>query len=213
MYWQPSATDRVLLAGKTGNGKSEKAKEYCFKIFRTVLWQPMQDWKIGGVDPIYVDEFEQMDGSSGLLRVTIYPTEYDRDTMKDEHERVCAKVYAMGALCFISEEIALVCDNSRGERPDRNYSRLLVTGRHRGVSLVSISQRLAQMPLDVRSSANRLICFKQTEPKDIEAFEERLYPLESPVSINMLERYHYIDWQEQDNGAATVALRTPIVIS
>ena len=206
MIWQPPESSRLCITGKQGFGKSVKSSRYVKKIFRSTLWQPMRDWNIGEEISVYeyLEEAPKYDGR--MMGFTVRPTDYDEDTMKDEHEILCAEVYRIGAMCFIIEEVSQVCDNTKGEKPRREYSRLLIEGRHRAVSMVTIGQRFAQFPVSVRSSATRVLAFHQDEPRDVAAWEERIWPMECPKPINQLAKREYIDWRAGDDGLNTIEL-------
>lgn len=191
MIVQPAPADRICVVGSIGSGKSYRAQAIAADIRRVVLWQPMGDWKLGHVEEI--GDFEDRIDSyrKGALRVTVEPSSYDADAMRAEFERLCAAVYEVGAVTFVIEEISLVA--SAGDVPGE-LNRIAVRGRHRAVSMLTIGQRFAQFPVIVRGTANRVLCFRQTDPIDVKGIRERFAPYPLPIDPSQLPDREYLEW-------------------
>lgn len=183
--------------GVPGSGKSVYRDKFISRINRVTLWNPLEDLDIG--DKITVDEYRNRldDYRKGALRVTVKPAGWDYETRQAEFDALCAYVYEVGAQHFCIEEVALV---SRPNDVPGNMDMLYIRGRHRGVSLSAFGQRFHQFPLIVRGTSTEIVAFRQTDPDDVKDFEDRIYPAISPVSLNTLDDFYYINWTP-DGGA------------
>jgi hypothetical protein len=200
---QPEEAYRLCVIGVPGAGKSVYRDKFLSRIMRVTLWNPMVDFNIG--DDITVDEYRDKveEFRKGALRVTVSPTSYDEIAMAEEFNALCAYVEEVGAQHFAIEEIALV---ARPNNVPPNLNKIYIRGRHRAISLSAYGQRFHQFPLIVRGTASQIIAFRQTDPDDVKDFERRIAPDVSPVPLNRLPDYHFIDWTPE-HGAV---LRAPL---
>jgi hypothetical protein len=200
---QPHEAYRLCCIGVPGEGKSVYRHLFLSPIRRVTLWNPMEDYDIGS--RVTVDEYRDRidDMRRGLLRMTVYPTGYDYETRREEYNALCAYVYEVGAQHFCTEEIALV---AKPNDVPANLDLLYIKGRHRGVSLSAFGQRFHQFPLIVRGTSTELVAFKQIDPDDVKDFEDRIYPCESPTSLNLLPPHHYINWTSEEGAVLCTPL-------
>jgi hypothetical protein len=80
--------------------------------------------------------------------------------------------YAAGNCTYVIEESALVF--RRNEVLEDWANRAIFLGRHVRLNLLLVAQRASKIPIDIRSQANRVITFCQTEPDDVAAVSERI---------------------------------------
>lgn len=188
--WQPKPADRVCVVGNTGCGKSVWANARRKGIYRCVVYDPLNESKMGG-GTVTVAEFiaNKEKYRQGSLRVQVIPTRYDQSGMADEFDALCAAIYDVGALDFNIEELSFVCSPSR---VPSNFGRLAAAGRHRAVSLCCVGQRFAQFPLLVRGAASRIIAYRQQDPADVKDLVSRVG--EAGDRAPFLKRFYYIDW-------------------
>lgn len=188
---QPHIATRICVVGNIGQGKSVWRDWYLGNIYRCTCWNPLGDFQYGKVISVkqYRKEIPKM--RSGALRVTVAPTTYDTEAMAEEFDELCACVWEVGAQHIATEEIALV---STPNRVPPQFSRLCVTGRHRGVSMSTYGQRFHQFPLITRGTASEIIAFRQIDPDDVDDFEKRILPYSSPIPVNQLPDHHFLHW-------------------
>lgn len=203
---QPEEDYRLNCIGVPGAGKSVYRDRFISRIYRVTLWNPMEDFHIG--DTITVDEYRNRldDMRKGALRVTVKPNGWDYETRQAEYNALCAYVYEVGAQHFCTEEPGLVC---KPNDVPGNMDMLYISGRHRGISLSAFGQRFHQFPLIVRGTSTEIVAFRQVDPDDVKDFEDRIYPAESPMPLNQLQDYYYINWTPE--GGAVLCSPLPYV--
>lgn len=201
--YQPHEATRLCVIGVPGEGKSVFRAWYTGGIYRITVFNQMGDYHLGELIA-GADEYRKRlrEFRKGTLRVTVEPSSYDEEAMKDEHDAVCAYVYEIGAMHFGSEEIGLLQD-PRDVSP--NFNMLCIKGRHRGVSLSWYGQRFHQFPLIARGTASEIVAFRQSDPDDVKDFERRIAPLTAPVPISQLPVNHYLHYNRKE-----IAFCTPV---
>jgi DNA helicase HerA-like ATPase len=200
---QPAAASLVCLCGVRGMGKSTWLREYLRDVRRLVLWDPMREGNFGG-GSITVAELARRVPAlhSGVIRYSVYPTRFA--AMDEEFDTFCECAWRIGAVCVAVEEISLVA--SPNAVPE-NFGRCVAQGRHRGLSLVVVSQRFAQVPRLATANASRIIAYRQSEPRDVRDLCERVGELGEQVKD--LPKHAYLDWTP-DAGAR---LRAPLRVT
>jgi hypothetical protein len=203
MIYQPRADHRICVIGVPGQGKSVWRNSYLREIYRATLWNPLGDYQLGEV--VSVDEYRQRIKllRRGNIHLTVEPTDYDEDVMREEFDALCAYAEEIGAQHLAIEEIGLVATPSR---VPPYFNRLAIRGRHRGISLSTYGQRFHQFPLIARGTACELIAFRQTDTDDVRDFNRRIAPRTSPMPINELPDFHYLRW----TPATGVTLHKPL---
>lgn len=196
--YQPSDSDRLCCIGTPGEGKSVYRAFYTRNIYRITLFNQMGDYNVGETIEGADEYRERMDNfRRGVLRVTVVPSSYDPEAMREEYDAVCAYVYEVGAMHFATEEIATV-EDPRLVSP--NFNMLCIKGRHRAVSMSWYGQRFHQFPLIARGTSSEIVAFRQTDPDDVRDFNKRIGPSVSPVPLNHLPKHHYIHFT-RESGA------------
>jgi hypothetical protein len=200
---QPPADFRCFVTGRTGKGKSHWTRKFLRPFVRVIVWDPKNEYtdSING-RRLTPDEFTNCSTDvlrHGVCRLSVGPPftdamfEEDLGPMFDD---VCRKVWEIGCVCFVVDEIHLVGSANYCPVPFKN---IIAVGRERGISVITVGQRAAQFPKIVTSQANRGIVFQQTEPKDIAEIEDRFQGDWEVPNPRRLAKYHYIDWNE-DTG-------------
>ena len=82
----------------------------------------------------------------------------------------------------------------KGENLPEWFRRAVFMGREPELNLVLVAQRAVSIPLDVRSQANRIITFLQTDPGDVRAISERI-GRDFRDEIPRLEMLECLDWE------------------
>lgn len=82
--------------------------------------------------------------------------------------------YALGApVCLILDEAHFIFDEPDLKSLSNTIKNIARFGRHKGISLVLISQRIKDVPPTVRSQFEGLISFKQLEKSDIDSLKSK----------------------------------------
>jgi hypothetical protein len=191
---QPPSAARVCVAGVTDMGKSHWVRAYARDIRRLLVWDPERDWagehKLGGgrisLEEL-VDRTRAHSLDAGVLRIAVRPTW--TKPLEEDHELFCRCVRRIGAVCSVHEEVSHVASP---QSCGLQFRRLIVAGRHRGVSLVIVGQRYAQFPRVATGNASLLVTFRQTENADVDYLRERLG--EKADLVPRLEPRHFVSW-------------------
>lgn len=109
----------------------------------------------------------------------------------EDVEMFGSAAYAAGNCTLILEECKMLFD--RGEDIAPWARPLIYMGREPKLNLVLCAQRANAIPLDVRSQANRIVTFLQTDPDDCRAIASRI-GADVRDDIRSLDYLECIDW-------------------
>jgi hypothetical protein len=175
-------------------GKTHWVRARHAPVRRLLVWDPAGDWTqehaLGG-GRITIGEFLERARAghynAGVLRLAVRPTW--RGKIAEEFELFCRAAFRIGALRAVVEEVSFVASpQSLGP----HFLRLIVAGRHRGVSLCVVGQRYAQFPRTCTSQASFICTFRQSENADVEYLRARLGDVADLVPH--LEPRHFVTW-------------------
>lgn len=209
VVWQPEPAALELVTGNRGSGKSHAARVRVRGVRRLLVWDPQGDHQLGH-GRCTVHQLERLVERGmlrvGTVRLSVRPTAWERDELVDEFDRVCRVAYRLGGLCLVVEEVGGV-QRPGGSLPG-SWDRLIREGRHRGVSLLVVGQRLSQVPVLARDQATRLVAFRQLGGEDAAVLRDKLGD-ELGDQVRQLRPRHYVEWTP-DEGAH---LRPPLAAS
>lgn len=176
--------DFIVVYGNQGFGKSVWRRQYTKAKERLLLYDPLAE--DATVD--YTTDPQEwapsvIDGTRTKFRYGTF--------LQDDLPLFGSMAFAAGECCFCIEEAGTVFERGR---PLDDYMREHVfMGRHPRVDLIIVAQRAASVPIDVRSQAQRIVTFRQTEPDDVDALLERLGDQITPDEILNLPELNCID--------------------
>lgn len=185
----------VIILGKTGFGKSTWLKHYCDRFTRIFAFDPF-----GKFPANYSGEDFILDtAASGNFEPghNFRVGSFNRNDLD-----------LLGALAFMSGDCLLVIEEAgfiwgKGERIPDWLQEIVFLGRHKNVSLAITAQRAAYIPIDLRSQANRLVTYWQTEMNDVGWLEN--YLGERVNEIPALPKYVCLD--AEDNKISRYKIR------
>ena len=158
-------SDVRLILGKRGSGKSWALREMIRGEPRVLLYDTLHE-------PAY-DEFRRIDKFPELCKLLIenppiFRVAYSWDGVA-EHEtdfdRACHAVFACRGLTFAVEEVEMFTSPSF---IPKSLRKIVSLGRHRELSLWIATRRPKEVHPLIRSQANRVVSFSQSEPADLE---------------------------------------------
>jgi hypothetical protein len=177
--------DFIIIVGNQGFGKSAWSRTYGRTKPRVLEFNPKGDTpRIDYVaDPHdYIPEI--MEGKRAAFRFGTWLTE-DIPTFTNA-------AFFAGKTTLIFEECAMLFD--KGMDLPQWLRRPVFMGREPELNFVLVAQRANSIPLDVRSQANRIVTFLQTDPADVRAVSERI-GAEFREEIPRLTELECFDWQ------------------
>lgn len=204
--WQPPPADLEIIVGNRGMGKSHAARVRTANVRRVLSWDPQRDEDLGGgrVTVNQLETLEQYFAShprqrglfQGVLRLAVRPSAWGDQELVDQFDRTCQVAYRIGGLCFKPDELGAVVNPPTPPSPA--FRRLIGEGRHRGVSLVLVALRFAQIPVLARDNATRIICFRQAGPDDADDLVDRVGEL--GARVRTLPERHFLEWTPTDGA-------------
>lgn len=176
--------DFIVVFGNQGFGKSVWKKSYTASKTRLLEYDPLAaDSSVDFVTDPSVWGQDVLDGNIKTFR---YGTYY-----REELPLFGSLAFAVGECTFSIEECGTLF--VRGERMDQWLSDLVFMGRHPQVNLICVAQRASSVLVDVRSQAQRIVTFLQTEPNDVKALCDRVGS-EYEEEIRSLPKLHCMDF-------------------
>lgn len=149
------SNDRVLIAGKTGSGKTWFARNMLSGVSRLVVIDPkanLTDWDTREADGKTFREFAR----GADLRLRLIPPV--TDDPEGWYESQFAELYEIGEhTLYIDEAYAVV---PPGARPGKYLNALYTRGRERGIGVWASTQRPTWIPLFLISEADWLVVFR-----------------------------------------------------
>lgn len=157
--------DFIIVVGNQGYGKSVWKRAYTKSKTRLLEYDPLaSDPTIDFTTDANDWAASLIDGSKREFRYGTY--------FQDELPLYGSLAFAVGDCTFAVEECGTIF--RRGATMDQWLSDLVFMGRHPRVNLILLAQRASSIPIDVRSQAQRIVTFLQTEPDDVDALCKRI---------------------------------------
>ena len=186
--------DLRLYLGKSHSGKTTLALHQARTARRLLVHDPVGDDRWGLQWTVTSDRAELLDtlAQPGAVRCAWRGA----FTANSERERLAAFewanrcAWACGNLTILWDELDTFTERGL---PPVAY-RIVNAGRHRALAVYACSRRPFRVPRDVSANAGRIICFRMTEPRDVQYLEAIAGDVARQVP--QLWRFHALDWTE-----------------
>ena len=169
----------MLILGKTGSGKSFLAKRLLKKFDRYIIYDTQGEY----TDGVVFERIEEL--YNFLIKVGDYKFRciYNPLNIDTEISEICRFAYLLGDCCVLCEEIDLYCSPSY---IDPDFNNIVRRGRHKGVSIIALSQRPVGINKIITSQFSTTYSFFQDEPRDIDYLRDRF-----GKSVNILPHLNF----------------------
>lgn len=190
-------TNEILgIIGKRGEGKSVYGRKVIDQVPRGFIFDTMREHSnFGGVitDPsILLTVLSRAKWSK-----IVYQPQYKPE--EPEFNKICKVLFEYNNdFVFMVEEIGDYCNP---HYIPKELSRIVRTGRHKGIGFIGVSQRARGFHSDIFSQGHWIVSFKQDHPKDIEFL--RSYFGEKAKELKDLPRFHYMVYSVKDGYLGT----------
>ena len=173
-------TDVLTIAGQRGTGKSTLLRMIARAAKKIIVYDPLFEHGMLGVPTGNVNDVRQLD------RVVYQPLKND----EEEFEKFCKAAWEKdNVIVFVDE-----CD----EHADlyclpTYFGRLVRLGRHKGIGVVAITRRIANLNKTVPALSQHIISFRQMLPNDISYLADFM-GWKNASQLRDLPDYHYLDY-------------------
>lgn len=179
----------LAVMGASGSGKSLYIKRGLKRSRpgRLLIWDPLREYgEFGLVHDAMGSMVDAMAkaGKSGRFSLVFQPAVNEKQRAK-QFDLFCGLALAAGNLTVIIEELKFV---TRPSFAPLRWSEITLTGRHKGLRVVGVSQRPASIDKDFLGNATVIHCGRLAYPEDRRAVAkaagidetkiEQLLPLE-----------------------------------
>lgn len=194
---KPDALVTTVL-GQRGSGKTSWVKQELRKIPRFILWDTLGEYQGFDVFTDIESLFSYVyDHRTGVLQAVFNCLE---ENEAQAFDTVCHMAGAVENVVLVVEEVDAYATPSI---IPFDLKRCLKTGRHRGVGLICVSRRPAEINRLITSQTQRFICFKMFEPNDVRYMGSIMG--ERSRELIDLPVLHYLDWQHGEISKGVVS--------
>jgi hypothetical protein len=159
----------IFITGRKGCGKTTYAADMARKLYlsgqRVVVVDPMNGFDLPGAPVV--------SSCSEIIGDRLHDRSFVAVPGTDPRlpEAVFLFCYITGNLWLFVDEIDLYLPHGM---PDGSLLNAIRYGRHRGLSLVGISQRPANVVRDLTAQSDLIVMFQTAEPRDLEYLAGRI---------------------------------------
>lgn len=184
-------SDRVLVAGQTGSGKSELMKYLFFSRLHHVLlhdpkWENEDNSAVFCHTPAEVEKAWNM----GYYRIIYQP--YSADI--EDFEEICYLIFFRGNYTLIIDEVKYCIPNA--QTITKWYGNVLRLGRGRNIGCVTLSQRPMGIHNDIISESQHIVAFWLS----LEGDRKKLRGVvgEDAMRLNTVPEFHFMMYNPKE---------------
>jgi hypothetical protein len=196
------------IVGKSGSGKGLCVKGELIKRWRgaILVWSPIEDSDnytevIKGVVCRTIAEVVSAI-QHGHKRVVLRAGE--SGDMKAQFDRFCRIAWELVGWMIVVEELSQV---TKASWAPQSWKKLTTAGRHRGLTIIGVCQRPAQVDKDFFGNCSTIRCYKVGFMADAKSMADVMFC--TPADILALEKFHYIERNVDENTNRTGVAKVP----
>ena len=160
-------TDCILIMGTRGTGKSFLCQNIQRLWPRRVVIDSLDEYK--GEDAVssfsaFAEKLAQFDRENRKSFVLVFKFDPESDTDQIEFDHIMRLCYYFGKIQVVIEEVQLY---SSPHSIPKWLKNCLLTGRHKGLSLIFTTQRPGELSKTVLSQCNHIFCGRLVEGNDV----------------------------------------------
>lgn len=153
--------DIILVCGKTGQGKTQWVKSFIKGQKRVILLDIM-----GEYDGLMgFDNFDTL--IDNVFASPVFRVKWEE---ADGFEALSLTAMKRANTTLIIEEAQKIIPPKTPLPPE--FFEVIMRGRHSQVNVVLVCQRISSVSIDARSQFTKIICFRQTEKRDLQWIDD-----------------------------------------
>jgi len=176
----------IFVSGQRGSGKSYWVQNFISKLSRFLIYDTLGEYEGAPRFEEIEDLLDYCERSGGGFLEAIYDPLNPQDDLN--FSLFCRIARALGNIYVIIEEFDLFATPFS---IPLELQALIKYGRHRGVNVLGVSRRPAEVSRLFTSQATRFILFRQIEPRDVQYFRSIVGT--SADMLPTLEPYYFLD--------------------
>lgn len=180
------------IVGKSGSGKGLCVKGEIIKRWRgpILVWSPLEDSDnyTEVIKGIVCRTIAEVVSAIQHRHKRIVIRAGEAGDMKAQFDRFCRVAWELVGWMVIVEELSQV---TKASWAPQSWKKLTTAGRHRGLTIVGICQRPAQVDKDFFGNCSTIRCYKVGFMADAKSMADVMFC--TPQDILALEQFHYIE--------------------
>ncbi len=220
-------TDRTGVWGRSGSGKSSFVKATIRGRKRVIVFDPLGEY---GAEGFKVIEHKTRDGLDrvrremaanwGGFRLAYIPPAGKEIAALNGLSRLLLRAQSRyqatgkGAeILLVVEEMNLSFPVSGGAEKNPGFAEICSRGRHYGIEVIGVSQRIAEVATRFRGNCNETVIFAQKGPRDLDAAAAESGSSKDEIArLKSLEFFHATDAGGNRFGAIKYKGRKPQIL-
>jgi len=186
---------RILVVGRSGSGKTTFTTNYLWNSFspkiRKIFIDPKHEAGYIHYDIINTNCKELESDLNKYNNILYMPS----DVTIQDFDKLCSLCYNKGNIVLFIDESAFYCTSSS---MPKNYRKLMIMGRSRGIGVVNTTQRPHGVNQLLISEAEHLFIFNLNLKRDKDKLKAMI-PFEKHPLIDNLSLYHFLYCNLRDN--------------
>lgn len=180
--------DRIGVWGASGSGKSSWVKAYLAKQSRVIVFDPLGEYRSQGFREIRHSSADSLDrvrlamaaNWRGFRLAYVPPAGREAaalDILSGILKRANRAYQETGTglpITLVVEEMNVSFPVAGGAEKNPGFADLCSRGRHYGIVIVGVSQRIAEVSTRFRGNCSQTVVFRQKGPRDLAAAEAEL---------------------------------------
>ena len=159
--------EKITIVGASGSGKSYLANEIMKSLHGVSVWVYDFNFQFHSSKAIVfndLDKLLEVYDQAKRGHYILQPHQNDEETFK----RFNAEAFKRGNICLVEDEVHTWLSK---QRSIKEFNQVILSGRPRGISVISISSRPASLPNNVLSNSKHVFAFKLNLESDIKFLE------------------------------------------
>jgi len=152
----------ILIFGKTGSGKTVKAKSISSQYIRTVVIDSLYEYREGLIFYDFYSFAYYLKNKYTENKPFSYILRFSTD---EDYEKLFLVLFAMKNYLLIVEEAELYISPYSKKT---EFNKIVRYGRHKEISILGVARRASELSQDFKAQVNKIYSFVQTNPIDLQ---------------------------------------------